>query len=116
MSHERAERVAGLLRRELAAILQHEFEYEIPRGLVSVTDVEVSRDLSHARVFMAVLEIEQAPEIIAFLNEHVGRVRHELAGRVRLRLVPSLKFLHDTSSESGQRIEQLLAAARRPRD
>ncbi len=113
MSVQRSDRVAGLLRRELADIVQHEFEYEIPRGLISLTDVEVSRDLSHAKVYVAVLEIEQAPEIIKFLNEHAGRVRHQLGGRIRLRLTPSLKFLHDTSSESGQRIEQLLAAARK---
>jgi len=113
MSVQRADRVAGLLRREVADIVQHEFEYEIPRGLISITDVEVSRDLSHAKVYIAVLEIEQAPEIIKFLNEHVGRVRHQLGSRIRLRLTPSLKFHHDTSSESGQRIEQLLAAARK---
>ncbi|MEE4295133.1 MAG: 30S ribosome-binding factor RbfA [Wenzhouxiangella sp.] len=114
MSTPRSERVAGLLRRELADILHQSFEFELPSGLISVTDVEVSRDLSHAKVYLAVLEIEQAPEIIRFLNEHVGQVRHELGHRIRLRLTPSLKFIHDTSSESGQRIEQLLAAARKP--
>jgi len=113
MTTSRAERVAGLLRRELADILHSEFEYEIPHGLISVTDVEVARDLSHARVYIAVLEIEQAPEIIAFLNERAGQVRHELGKRIRLRLTPTLKFLHDTSSETGDRIEQLLAAARK---
>lgn len=113
MSVDRAERVAGLLRRELADILHSEFEYEIPRGLISVTDVEVARDLSHARVYIAVLEIEQAPEIVRFLNEHSGQIRHELGKRVRLRLTPTVKFLHDTSSETGDRIEQLLAAARK---
>jgi len=113
MSVQRAERVAGLLRRELADILQREFEHEIPRGLLSVTDVEVSRDLSHAKVFLAVLEIEQAPELLAFLNQHAGRVRHVLGTRIRLRRTPELRCLHDTSSESGLRIEQLLAAARR---
>jgi ribosome-binding factor A len=113
MNVSRAEKVSGLLRRELADIVHREFEYELPRGLISITDVEVSRDLSHAKVYVAVLEIEQAPEIIRFLNEHAGQVRHQLAGRIRLRITPSLKFLHDTSSESGQRIEQLLAAARK---
>jgi ribosome-binding factor A len=113
MTVPRSERVAGLLRRELADILQHSFEYELPSGLISLTDVEVSRDLSHAKVYVAVLEIEQASEIIAFLNEHAGKIRHELGRRIRLRLTPAVKFIHDTSSESGQRIEQLLAAARK---
>lgn len=115
MSVERSDRVAGLLRRELADIVRSAFEYEIPSGLISITDVEVARDLSHAKVYVAVLEIEQAPEVVAFLNEHAGSVRHELGKRVRLRLTPTLKFLHDTSSETGQRIEQLLAAAKSPK-
>ncbi len=113
MRGPRSERVAGLLRRELADILHSQFEYEIPRGLISVTDVEVARDISHAKVFLAVLEIEQAPEIIAFLNEQAGRVRHELGKRVQLRHTPELKFLHDASSEAGDRIERLLASAKK---
>ena len=116
MSVSRAERVSGLLRRELADILQREFEYELPRGLISLTDVEVARDLSHAKVYVAILESEQASEVIAFLNENAGQVRRELGTRIRLRLTPSLKFIHDSSSESGQRIEELLAASRKPRD
>ena len=49
MSHARSERVAGMLRRELANIVQREMEHELP-SLISITDVEVSRDLSHAKV------------------------------------------------------------------
>ncbi|MDT8439448.1 MAG: 30S ribosome-binding factor RbfA [Wenzhouxiangellaceae bacterium] len=111
---ERSERVAGLLRRELADILRTSIEPELP-SLISLTDVEVSRDLSHARVYISVLVIEQAAEVMRMLTESVGEIRHQLAGRIRLRIVPELKFLHDTASESGQRIEQLLAAARKPR-
>lgn len=114
MTHPRQERVAGLLRRELALIVQRELEEDLP-GLISITDVEVSRDLSHAKVFVAVLQIEQAGEILSSLNASAGEIRHILAGRVRMRTVPELKFLHDTSGESGQRIEQLLAAARKNR-
>jgi len=108
----RAERVAGLLRRELADILRSRIEPELP-SLISLTDVEVARDLAHARVWISVLEIDRAGEVMRMLGEARGEIRHELAGRVRMRSVPALKFLHDTSSESGQRIEQLLAAARR---
>lgn len=114
MGTERAERVAGLLRRELADILRSGFQSELP-SLISLTDVEVSRDLSHARVYISVLEIEKAAEVIRALGDATGEIRHQLAGRVRLRIVPELKFVHDTASESGQRIEQLLAAARKPK-
>jgi len=111
----RSDRVSGLLRRELADILRRRIEPELP-SLISLTDVEVARDLSHARVYISVLEIEKAPEVMRVLVEATPSIRHELAGRVKLRIVPTLKFLHDTSSESGQRIEQLLAAARKPKD
>jgi ribosome-binding factor A len=110
----RSERVAGLLRRELADILRREVEPELP-SLISLTDVEVSRDLSHAQVWISVLDIEKAGEVMQVLGEANAAVRKELAGRIRLRIVPELRFLHDTASESGQRIEQLLAAARKPR-
>ncbi|MEM1081860.1 MAG: 30S ribosome-binding factor RbfA [Pseudomonadota bacterium] len=112
MTHPRSERVAGLLRRELAQIVQREMEHDLP-SLISVTDVEVSRDLSHAKVYVSSLDIEHGADIVRALNEAAPQIRHALAGRIRLRLVPTLKFLHDTSSESGQRIEQLLAASRR---
>ncbi|MDT8449729.1 MAG: 30S ribosome-binding factor RbfA [Wenzhouxiangellaceae bacterium] len=108
----RSERVAGLLRREIADILRSEIESELP-SLISLTDVEVSRDLAHARVWISVLEIERAGEVMRILGQAAGEIRHQLAGRVRLRIVPELKFIHDTSSESGQRIERLLAAARK---
>jgi len=113
MGAPRSERVAGLLRRELAQILQHQFEYDIPRGLMAVTDVEVAGDLSHARVYVSVLESDQSDDIIAFLNDHAGAVRHELGKRVRLRIIPTIRFFADRSSATGQRIEQLLAAAKK---
>ncbi|MDR9390186.1 MAG: 30S ribosome-binding factor RbfA [Wenzhouxiangella sp.] len=110
---QRAEKVSGLLRRELASIIQQSFQHEIPPGLFSVTDVEVARDLSHAKVFVAILDADEASALMAFLNEHVGQIRHELGKRTRLRITPSLKFFQDTSSEAGARIDALLAKSRR---
>lgn len=110
---QRAEKVAGLLRRELPSIIQQSFEHELPKGLFSITDVEVARDLSHAKVYVAIYEADAAKEVLEFLQAHVGSIRHELGKRVRLRLMPTIKFFHDTSSESGARIEELLAKARR---
>ena len=113
MTFRRADRVSGLLRRELASLLQSRFGHELPIGLISITDVEVSRDLSHARIFVAVLDSDQADEVMAVLHEYTPDIRRELAGRVKLRITPSLKFHHDRSSEAGERIEQLLASGRR---
>lgn len=113
MNFRRADRVSGLLRRELATLLQSRFGHELPMGVIGITDVEVSRDLSHARVFVSILDSARADEIMAVLHERSSEIRHELAGRVRLRITPTLKFHHDRSSEAGERIDQLLAAGRR---
>lgn len=113
MGAPRSDRVAGLLRRELAEILHSQFEHELAGSFISLTDVEVSRDLSHAKVHVAVLQAEQAADILAFLNEQAGVVRHELGQRVRMRSTPVLKFLHDRSSQTGARIDALLDAARK---
>ncbi len=110
---QRADKVAGLLRRELAAIIQQSFQHEIPPGLFSVTDVEVARDLSHAKVFVAIYQADEVDPLLDFLNENVGSIRHELAKRTRLRMMPTLKFFQDTASEAGARIEALLAKSRR---
>lgn len=108
----RTEKVAGLLRREIATILQRELEHE-DLGLISVTDVEVSRDLGQARVYVSVLDSEQAAATIAVLNDHSGEIRHLLASAVRLRATPALKFVHDKSGETGQRIADLLSKSRK---
>lgn len=110
---QRADKVTGLLRRELPVIIAQTFEHELPGGLFGITDVEVAKDLSHAKVYVAIYDADQAEALLAFLNDHVGAIRHELGKRIRLRLTPTLKFFHDTSSEAGARIEALLAKARR---
>ena len=61
----RAERVAGEMRRELARLIQLEVK-DPSVGFVSVSDVEVSRDLSHARVFITVFEEKNAPDILLY--------------------------------------------------
>jgi ribosome-binding factor A len=105
----RPERVGHLMQREIAEILQRELrDPRIPQ-LVSVTDVEVSRDLSFARVFVSILESETSHEhTLAALNRAAGFVRHALSPRLGLREVPELRFVHDPSLERGARVEEIL--------
>ncbi|HET7224710.1 MAG TPA: 30S ribosome-binding factor RbfA [Candidatus Eisenbacteria bacterium] len=105
----RPERVAHLMQREIAEILQRELrDPRIPQ-LVSVTDVEVSRDLSFARVFVSILESETShAHTLAALNRAAGFVRHALSPRLGLREVPELRFVHDPSLERGARVEEIL--------
>lgn len=106
----RPERVAQFMRREIAEILEHRLNDPRLAGLVvSVTDVEVTRDLSSAKVFVSVLETgETRTNALAALQSAVGFVRHLLSSRLELREVPEIRFLHDTSIERGARVEELL--------
>ncbi len=109
MSHEfaRHDRVAGLLRRELATLIWREIKD--PRlGPVSVTDVEVAPDLRLARVYVASSEPGSMPESLKVLARASGYLRGLLGKRLRLRTVPELKFYHDDSIERGARIDELL--------
>jgi len=102
-------RVAQLMKREIAGILARELRDPRLANLVSVTDVEVTQDLSFARVYVSVLEggmdRQQALEA---LGSAAGYVRHLLAPRLGLREVPQVRFLLDTSIERGARVEEIL--------
>jgi len=107
----RTRRVGEQIQRELAGIL-HE-ELKDPRlGMISVSGVEVSRDLAHARVYVSVLGGEEdVSETIKVLNKAAGFLRHQLGQRMRLRAVPQLRFLYDESLAEGARMDALIAAA-----
>lgn len=107
----RSERVGGQLRRELAQLVQ--MEVKDPRvGFVGISDVEVTRDLAHAKVYVTVFEEEKAAETIAALKHAAGYLRRRLGQEMRIRAVPELHFLHDASVETGARMDELIATAR----
>ena len=106
----RPERLAQSMKREIAEILEHQLNDPRLQGLVvSVTDVEVTGDLSLARVYVSVLETGEVRErALAALRSATGFVRHQLAPRLDLREIPELRFIHDDSIERGARVEELL--------
>ncbi len=106
----RSERVAGTLRRELAQLIQMEVK-DPEVGFVGLSDVEVSRDLSHAKVFVTVFETEKAASSVKALNRAAGYLRRRLGQEMRIRSVPELHFQHDASVETGQRMDNLIDAA-----
>ncbi len=107
----RHDRVAGLLRRELGVLVQRELnDPEI--GFVSVSDVEVSRDLAVAKVYVSVLESDKATSSLAALNRGAGYLRGILGQQLRMRTTPELRFLQDTSIETGEHMDALLASVR----
>ena len=105
----RPERVAERMKREIAVILARELRDPRLSSLVSVTDVEVTQDLSFARVFVSVLEGGLSrQQALEGLGHAAGFIRHQLAPRLGLREVPELRFVHDDSIERGARVEEIL--------
>lgn len=108
MQH-RAQRIAEQIRHELAVILMREMKD--PRiHDVTLTAVEVSPDLEHAKVWFTVLMGEPA-EVTKALAHAGGFLRTELAHRLRMRTVPRLTFQHDESVERGARLSRLIEKA-----
>ncbi len=109
----RPERVAQSIRREIADILERKVRDPRVSGQVNVTDVEVTPDLSYARVFVSVLAEGEARErAMAALAQAAPFVRRELAPRLGLREVPEIRFVFDESIERGARVDELLRRLR----
>ena len=108
---QRAQRVGEQIQRELAQMLRD--EVKDPRvGRVTITAVEVSPDLSHAKVFVTHLAgREHADEALGALARTVGFLRTELSHRMQLYSVPQLHFAYDDSIESGMRLSKLIDEA-----
>jgi ribosome-binding factor A len=108
ISKARARRIGDRILEELAVILQK--EAEDPRlSMVTVTGVDVDRELSYATVFISALgDQDRQDEVIAGLERARGFLRTELASRIPLRKFPQLRFRWDASYQRGARIEELL--------
>jgi ribosome-binding factor A len=105
----RPEKVAHLMRREVADILERKLRDPRLSATVTVTDVQITHDLSFARIFVTVLGDETARKhAMDGLKRATGFVRHELGDRLDLREVPELRFEYDGSLDRGHRVEDLL--------
>ena len=105
----RPERVAETIKREMAEILANKLRDPRLTGMISVTEVEVTPDLSVARIFVSMLAPDDARDrALEALTHSAGFVRHELAPRLGLREMPEIRFLLDTSIQQGARVEELL--------
>ena len=106
-SFHRTDRVSAQLRRDLGLIV-HQAVREHGLPSVSVSDVEISRDMAHAKVFVTALMPEKVPAAIKALKELAPELRFQLARAVRMRHVPELHFHYDDSVDRGERIDALL--------
>ncbi|OCG28349.1 ribosome-binding factor A [Gilliamella sp. wkB108] len=107
----RSSRVGHELQKEIAIILQREIKD--PRlGMVTVSGVDISRDLSYAKVFVTFLN-DDDPEIVeqglTILNDATGYIRSLIGKAMRLRIIPEIKFFYDESLVKGMQMSSLVS-------
>ena len=109
----RAERVSDAVQQELAVLIRDNIRD--PRvGMLSVTDVEISRDLAYAKAFVSFVGERSQKDIDAALealNGASGYLRKLLAGSIKLRITPKLQFSYDESGRRGQHLSALIDLA-----
>jgi ribosome-binding factor A len=112
--HHRSDRVAAAMREEIAIFLANDVKDPRIMGLVTVTAVEITRDLRHAKVFVSVLGSDsQRAATFEGLNNVASHLRGRVGRALRLRVAPEIEFRNDDSVAHAAHIEQLLAQVRR---
>lgn len=110
--YPRSRRIAEQIQRELSQVIRMELKDPRVTGMITITDVEVTRDQSHAKVFFTIFgDAVRIAETTQGLQRAAGFLRSELAHRLLLRTVPQLEFEYDASVERGVRLSQLIDEA-----
>lgn len=103
----RNERIAGIILKNISDIIQFELKNDTI-GLVTVTDVKVTSDLSFAKVYVSFLNTNKLDEKLDALKRAKGFIKTELSKRMSTYKVPDLIFVYDDSLQQGNKIDQIL--------
>ncbi len=104
---KRTDRIAEMMQRKLASIIQQEIKDPRVSGFITISGVQVTKDLGHAKVYFTVFNGDPV-ETETLLNTAASYLRSALARTVTLRTVPQLHFVHDKSIEYGMRLSRLI--------
>ena len=105
----RTERLNSLIRRDLSDLIRNEVKDPRVAGEVSVTRVDTSADVQHAKVFVSVYgTLREKEDAIAGLEDASGFIRRQLRGRLETRNVPMLRFILDDTLDEGNEMLRLL--------
>ena len=108
----RPQKLGDLIQRELSDLIAREMRD--PRvGMLTITSVDVSPDLSHAKVFFTLLQKERLEDTLRGLARSAGFLRSQLAKRIKLYTTPELRFEYDESVERGDHLSRLIDQANR---
>ncbi|HUW46597.1 MAG TPA: 30S ribosome-binding factor RbfA [Dehalococcoidia bacterium] len=105
----RSERTSKLIQREISELLERQVNDPRLSKLISVTEVTLSPDLKHAKIFVSTLGSKiDKEDMLASLNNASGFLRKELASHLKLKHTPQLSFHYDDSIERGARLLKLI--------
>ena len=108
--YARSERMASQIQRELASLVQTGLKD--PRlSTPSILEVQVSKDLAHARVFFSVLQPEDAADCLDALNSASGFLQREIGKTLKSRVTPKLSFIYDDTDIRGRQLSDLIDSA-----
>jgi ribosome-binding factor A len=113
----RSERVAEEIKKAVSQIINNEIKDPRVSGLISVTKVEMTKDLRHAKIFLSIYgEESEKQKVFEGLKNAEGFIRKELAHRVRMKFIPEISFKMDESIEYGIHIYKLLEEVQKQED
>ena len=108
--YPRSDRLASQIQRELASLIQGSLKD--PRlNMPSILEVQVSKDLSHAKVFFSVLNAADAAECLQALNRASGFLQREIGKSLKSRITPRLSFVYDDTDIRGRELSDLIDSA-----
>ena len=111
-SSGRPQKLGDLIQRDLSDLVARELRD--PRvGMVTITSVDVSPDLSHAKVFFTLLQKEKLEDTLQGLSRSAGFLRSQLAKRIKLYTTPQLRFVYDESVERGDHLSRLIDSTKK---
>ena len=111
-SSGRPQKLGDLIQRELSELVSRELRD--PRvGMLTITSVDVSPDLSHAKVFFTLLQKEKLEDTLRGLKRSAGFLRSQLAKRIKLYTTPELRFVYDESVEGGDHLSRLIDSTKK---
>lgn len=110
MATKRQQKFSKLIKEEIAKIFHHQFSGAFSGKLVTITDVEMSPDLSFAKIFVSVFPIIHSDDLLRHIEEHKSKVRGALGRAIgkEVRIVPELAFFLDSTAENASKIDSLI--------
>ena len=110
MDSKRLDKVNKLILKELSDIFQRELKPAVPSLMITVTHVNVTSDLSYARIYLSIFGVDDKKKVVEEVNANARAIRGLLGNRIRhqMRVIPELRFLEDDSLDYIENIDNLL--------